>query len=142
MPRHAAYCGLYCGACCSMIVNEKQQGEKTALEVITEEKEQPCTGCDAENQQNCEFVVCNKRHGTESCAFCPDYPCVMITKFSGEEWEHHQMVLKNLNRIREAGTEQWLKEQREYWKCPSCGSRTIWYLIKCTNCGGEIANYK
>jgi hypothetical protein len=138
MPRHAAYCGLYCGACCSMIAHEKQQGDPSAREVITDENEQPCTGCDAENQQNCEFVVCNKTHGTDSCAFCPDFPCTLITRFSHEEWEHHQVVLDNLNRIKETGTAQWLKEMQERFQCPACHSRTIWYQKKCTNCGADI----
>jgi len=124
-----------------MIVHEKQQGVPTALQMHTEEDEQPCTGCSADYQSNCEFVICNQRHGTESCAFCPEFPCQMITKFKDDEWEHHQVVLNNLNRIKEIGIEGWLAEQHEYWKCPSCGSRTQWYQKKCTLCGAEISNY-
>ncbi len=142
MPRYAAYCGLYCGACCSMIIHEKQAGEESALQMETPQGEQPCAGCDAPYQQNCEFIVCNKNHGTESCAFCPEYPCERIIAFSHEEWEHHEVVLNNLNRIKEVGIEQWLQEQKEYWKCPSCGFRTQWYQKQCPHCNAEITNYK
>lgn len=138
MPRHAAYCGLYCGACCSMVAYEKTLGTPSALEVVIEAGEQPCQSCDAESQQNCEFVVCNQNHGTESCAFCPDFPCTMITRFSHEEWEHHQVVLDNLQRIREVGTEQWLQEMQERFQCPACHKRTIWYQKQCTSCGADI----
>jgi len=141
MSRYAAYCGLYCGACCSMVTNEKQEGEESALQVETDAQEQPCTGCDAPYQQNCEFVQCCHRHQVESCAFCAEFPCAMIIKFSKEEWEHHQVVLDNLNRIKEIGIEAWLKEQKEYWKCPTCRFRTIWYQKKCTHCGSFIENY-
>lgn len=141
MFRHAAYCGLYCGACCSMVVNEKQKGGDTALQVLTDEKEQPCEGCDAIYQEKCEFVQCCRQHEVESCAFCNEFPCEMIIKFSKEEWEHHQVVLDNLKRIKEIGIDAWLAEQKEYWKCPSCQSRTIWYQKQCTHCGSEIKNY-
>jgi len=140
MKRYYAFCGLYCGACWSMIAYEKTQGEASALRVKLDDDEPCCTGCDSEQQKTCEFVVCNKNHSTESCAFCPDYPCVRITAFSHEEWEHHQVVLTNLNRIREIGMETWLAEQKDYWKCPSCGSRTKWYQKQCTNCKAEIIN--
>lgn len=138
---YAAYCGLYCGACCSMITHEKQRGDNSALQCVTDDKELPCEGCRAQYQQNCEFVRCNKAHGTESCAFCPEFPCEMLVKFQNDEWEHHQKVLDNLRRIREIGVEAWLAEQKEYWKCPACGFRTQWYQKKCTNCGAAISNY-
>ncbi|MDD4309802.1 MAG: DUF3795 domain-containing protein [Candidatus Cloacimonetes bacterium] len=139
MERHAAFCGLYCGACCSMIVNEQEQGVESALEMQTEPNEQPCKGCSADYQANCEFVVCNKQHQTASCAFCPEFPCAMITNFKDNEWEHHQVVLENLQRIKEIGIETWLTEQKKAWQCPSCGCRTQWYQTECTRCGGVIS---
>ena len=138
MPGYAAYCGLYCGACCSMITQEKAEGEESALEMITDETEQPCLGCNATPQQNCEFIVCNTTHGTENCAFCPEFPCLMLVKFNNDEWEHHRVVLENLKRIKEIGVEGWLKEQKEFWKCHSCGMRIQWYQKQCNRCGEEL----
>lgn len=142
MPRHAAYCGLYCGACCSMIVHEKESGEPSALQMHTEEGELPCSGCDAEYQADCRIVICNQRHGTQSCAFCAEFPCAFIDEFLNDGCEHHEAVLDNLKRVREIGIAGWLKEQNEYWQCPSCGARTQWYQRKCGLCGAEIVNYK
>jgi hypothetical protein len=141
MARYAAYCGLYCGACCSMIVHEKEQGIASALEVTTEADEQPCQGCNADYKSNCEFVLCNREHGVTNCAFCNEYPCDMITRFSVEEWEHHRVVLTNLDRIKAIGSEAWLQEQNDKWKCPQCSARTIWYQKQCTRCGTEITDY-
>jgi len=140
MKRHAAYCGLYCGACWSMIAYEQAQGESSALGVKLDANEPCCQGCDSAAQNTCEFVVCNKNHGTQSCAFCPEFPCVRITAFSHEEWEHHKVVLDNLNRIKDIGTEAWLLEQKVYWTCPSCHARTKWYQEQCTHCDTEIVN--
>lgn len=138
MKKYFTYCGLYCGACCSFISKEKLDGVQSALEMRTEADEQPCNGCNDDGQSSCEFVVCNKEHGTECCAFCSEFPCPMIEKFSVEEWEHHQVVLDNLRRIKEIGVDRWLEEQAKYWQCPTCGCRTQWYQEKCTRCGGEI----
>jgi hypothetical protein len=138
MREKMAYCGLYCGACHSMINYEKQLGDAGAMEMQTDAAEKPCSGCEADAEHPCEFLVCNKNHGTECCAFCPEFPCAMIIEFKDTEWEHHQVVLQNLFRIKEVGVEKWLEEQAEYWQCPACGSRTMWYQRICTKCGGAI----
>lgn len=139
MSKYMAYCGLYCGACWSMICHDKQEGVESAVELHTDADEQPCGGCRDIGQSQCEFVVCNKNHGTQCCAFCPEFPCQRIKEFSQEEWEHHQVVLANLQRIRETGVENWLQEQAEYWSCPACGCRTKWYQESCSRCGGNIS---
>lgn len=141
MSRYNAYCGLYCGACCSMITNDKANNVESALKMQTDAKELPCGGCDADSQSNCEFVTCCKEHGVDSCAFCPEFPCSMLMKFKDEEWEHHKVVLDNLSRIKEIGLQAWLAEQKEYWKCPQCGQRTQWYQKQCNICQTEIVNY-
>jgi predicted RNA-binding Zn-ribbon protein involved in translation (DUF1610 family) len=138
--RHLAYCGLYCGACSSMIAYEIDLKDNSASDSLIPESELPCPGCDSKYQKNCEFVLCNQRHQTNSCAFCSEYPCEMIIKFKDEEYEHHQVVLNNLDRIKEVGEDMWLKEQESYWKCPECGSRTIWYQKECSLCHSEIKN--
>lgn len=140
MTDYLAYCGLYCGACCSRISQEKHEGVASALEMHTEPDEQPCKGCDSGEQNTCEFAICNREHGTVSCAFCPEFPCDKIEKFSVEEWEHHKCVLENLSRMREVGVEKWLEEQKMFWQCPSCGCRVQWYQEYCTRCKESVAH--
>jgi len=141
MHKYAASCGLFCGACSSMILFEKAQGVDSAVSVQMDIEESPCGGCRAPEQQNCEFIQCAKAHGVESCAFCEAFPCEQITRFSQEEWEHHQVVLDNLYRIKEIGIDAWVEEQQQHWQCSACGTRAIWYQRQCSKCGARLDSY-
>ena len=135
MRKNLTKCGLYCGACSSMLLYDKSMGDKDLVDYELDYEDSPCAGCASGANPNCEFILCNLAHGTECCAFCEEFPCDMISKFSRDEWAHHIDVLDNLKRIREIGTDAWLREQEKQWSCPSCGSRTHWYQSKCTHCG-------
>ncbi len=41
MKRYLAYCGLYCGACWSMICRDKQEGVESAVELHTMQTNSP-----------------------------------------------------------------------------------------------------
>jgi len=137
MEKYAASCGLYCGACSSMLTNERHNGAPDASHFVCEYAESPCAGCGDDCRAGCEFIVCCHGRGIDNCAFCPDFPCTMITIFSREEWIHHRDVLDNLSRIKEVGLVAWLEEQRRQWSCPGCGKRTHWYQNRCHSCGAE-----
>jgi hypothetical protein len=137
MKKYATYCGLYCGACIGRILSEQKEGDSTSLHLKNEDNDTPCSGCGSSELSDCEFVQCNKNHGTECCAFCPEFPCSLLIKFL-DEWEHHKDVIDNLRRIKEIGMENWLKEQKEIWKCRSCGSRTKWYQKRCSVCNSNL----
>jgi len=137
MKRYLAKCGLFCGACVSMIAHEKLQNEPSALTIPIDPEESPCPGCGSPGLEDCEFIVCNRRHGIESCAFCPEFPCDKIVEFNNTEWPHHACVLDNLRRIREAGSDAWLAEQEQLWSCRTCGARTHWYQSRCDICGAS-----
>ncbi len=137
MKKYITRCGLYCGACSSMLLYELQQGEPDAGHFVREYEESPCAGCGAGSVPDCEFIRCCDQHEIECCAFCPEFPCEMIKKFSRDEWAHHIDVVDNLARIKEIGAEAWWEEQRRQWSCPGCGKRTHWYQSKCPVCGAE-----
>jgi len=139
MPNYLTYCGLYCGACCSLVCKEKLDGVESAVEMHTEPGEEPCNGCDPGEHNGCEFAVCNREHGSQTCAFCPEFPCAKIEKFSVDEWEHHKCVLKNHARMREIGVDKWLEEQEKFWQCSACGCRVQWYQETCSRCGASVA---
>lgn len=142
MKRYFTYCGLYCGACSSMLLYDKAMGNIELKDFEVDYEETPCAGCMSGVNSDCEFVICNQQHGTESCAFCPEFPCEMIVKFSKDEWPHHIDVIDNLKRIKEIGIEAWLNEQQGEWSCPDCGKRTHWYQDKCLHCGANwVAKY-
>ena len=79
-----------------------------------------CPGCGApnfkDNHPSCAFVTCCvTKHGYETCADCPDYPC---SRFNAERKGHdsfvtHRKVFENLNDIRKSGQENFLKQQKQ-----------------------------
>lgn len=132
-------CGLYCGACSSKLLHDKAMGDNELKDFQVEYQDSPCAGCASGVNPDCEFVICNQTHGTQCCAFCAEFPCPMIIKFSQDEWAHHIDVIDNLKRIKEIGIDAWLAEQKQQWSCPQCGSRTHWYQSKCCHCGATWA---
>lgn len=135
MRKNFTYCGLYCGACSSMLLYDKSLGDKELQDFEVDYEDSPCAGCASGVNPTCEFVLCNQEHNSECCAFCKEFPCEMILKFSQDEWAHHIDVIDNLTRIKEIGIDAWLSEQEKQWSCPTCGGRTHWYQIKCQHCG-------
>ncbi|MDZ4121563.1 MAG: DUF3795 domain-containing protein [Candidatus Cloacimonadaceae bacterium] len=139
MEKYSTYCGLYCGACSSMIIYEKQNGDASVSSTPLPEGETPCSGCNHDPGNTCEIVQCNFAHGTQCCGFCPEFPCATIQHFNDTEWPHHADVIENLRRIKEIGMQEWLQEQSLLWSCPECHTRTHWYQKNCQNCGKKLA---
>jgi len=137
MKRYLACCGLYCGACVSILLQEKEEGNIDLQQFTWNFDEQACPGCSAGANVQCGFTACCARHGVESCAFCAEFPCKEILSFAEDEWPHHREVMDNLIRIKEIATEAWLQEQAKKWACPSCKTKTHWYQNKCHKCGAE-----
>lgn len=103
----AAPCGLYCGVCSELVVDETCHG----------------CGCDCgqcaagPHRANCYiYHCCGGEKRFESCSECEDFPCTRVTQFAYDPiWRSHLPVLENLRRIRRVGVEAWLDEQEAYW---------------------------
>ena len=77
-----------------------------------------CPGCGApdfkDKHPSCGFVTCCvSKHGFETCANCPDYPCA---RFDAERkgldsFVTHLKVFDNLNAIRDDGLDVFLDRQ-------------------------------
>lgn len=132
MQKYLSCCGLYCGACSSMMLQEKAEGDPSVANFQYEYAEEPCEGCSQDSL--CQIVTCCEIHDVVTCAFCVEFPCEGIRNFSRDEWPHHKEVLDNLTRMRQIGIEAWLEEMRKTWSCPRCGARTHWYQSKCPAC--------
>jgi len=137
MHQYFTCCGLYCGACSSMLTLERNQGAPDAAHFVCDYEESPCPGCKGGETQDCEFIRCCQEHDVSCCAYCNDFPCEMLKRFSVDEWVHHRDVIANHTRIKEIGIEAWLLEQSKQWTCPSCGARTHWYKTSCPLCKTE-----
>jgi hypothetical protein len=84
--------------------------------------------------EDCSFVRCCTEKGYQNCSQCPEMPCDELTRFSHEEYVHHNTCIPNLFRIREIGLEAWLAEQKQLYTCPHCGNRLSWSSPSCDQC--------
>ncbi|MBC8448034.1 MAG: DUF3795 domain-containing protein [Chloroflexi bacterium] len=100
----AGCCGLYCGLC----PRYQSQAPSRCLSCHLGEQHDYCS----------VYRCCVSKRGHHTCAECADYPCERLIRVLGVEqgldsFISHQPALPNLERIREAGLETFLEEQRE-----------------------------
>jgi hypothetical protein len=154
----AAACGTYCGACPAYIAKHSEDeqikiklqkrfssGPKKALKGIPDPSWMDgllCDGCLsggmlAAHCQNCAIRKCaaNKQNDSR-CSDCEELPCYRITNLINMgAYLHRKEYLPNLNKIREMGVQEWVKKEKERWRCPQCGRPISWYDSKCAGCG-------
>jgi len=142
--RYDSYCGLYCGACDTLMANEQGCAATLAREWKRTVAELQCHGCKSSVNavfcRNCEMRRCARAKRIEFCHQCPDFPCAGLVAFRNDKHPYHSFVLKNLDDIRTTGPARWLEQQRQRWSCPNCGARCSWYDRKCVMCGAQLHN--
>ena len=127
-----ARCGLYCGSCRAYLVLKKDMLEERGYK-------HGCEGCKIRNK-NCAFLrkqCAPLRKGEyDSCSECDEMPCSNLKKLN-DDYERRWGVslVANLKRIREIGDERWVKEQKEFYKCPECGGEICVHDEECYDCG-------
>jgi hypothetical protein len=146
--RLLAACGLYCGACyhyrASFYDDERLRAE--AARRGRDPVGFTCQGCRSDvlyihaGCANCEIRACADRRGILHCGLCADFPCQRLWVFQSDGRVHHVNIMIELVRLRKKGTEAWLAEQQEIWKCP-CGESYSWYEETCHACGEPLASY-
>jgi len=139
----AAVCGLFCPSCTLYIGTQEdpQRLEMLAGVLKLPVEEMRCGGCRSETRsffcrEQCKMYLCAAEKGIEFCGSCPDYPCQDLKDFQCA-MPHRIELWKSLDRIREAGPEEWYGEMLEHYACPSCGVINSAYDIQCRKCGGE-----
>jgi hypothetical protein len=142
--RYDSFCGLYCGSCPVLLAVKKGTIEEFAKRENMTPEDLECHGCKTMNRalfcKDCPFARCALERGIKSCIECVEYPCEELKKFQADEWPHHSLILKNLDRIREVGLDRWLEEQEKRWRCKECGEPFSWYDETCGNCGAKLYN--
>jgi predicted RNA-binding Zn-ribbon protein involved in translation (DUF1610 family) len=137
-----APCGLYCGACGTVLADRKGTVAELAEEWRMEAGHLVCHGCRSDTVavfcRDCRFRACAASREIDHCSECGEFPCGDLVRFRNDEAPHHSVVLVNLRRIREVGVEAWLEEQRLRWSCPSCGEACYWYDERCRTCGAGL----
>ena len=142
--QYDTYCGLYCGACDTLIANEKGEVEKLAKEWHRKPEELRCFGCKTKTNAvfclKCEIKQCAEKKKVDFCFECDEYPCTQLVAFRKDDSPHHSVVLKNLGIIRQKGIQKWLKEQKRRWSCSDCETKFSWYDRACNKCGSRLYN--
>lgn len=137
-----AYCGLYCGACPVYL----QQYDGWLVQAVTEyfkceRTDLRCHGCRSEtislSCRDCDRRDCTTSKGFDSCSACPEMPC---DRMSNYQLPHMSKAVPNLEALRDRGSDAWLAEQAEQWKCPSCGKTGSWYEQICARCDTALSS--
>lgn len=144
--RYDSYCGLYCGACDTLIANMENRVDKLAESRGRSPEELRCNGCKTNINsvywRDCKLKKCAEEKKVEFCSECPEYPCQRLMDFRHDKYAHHSIVIKNLDFIKDHGLDNWLREQKARWSCPGCGLYFSWYDEKCGNYGSKVFNCK
>jgi hypothetical protein len=128
----AAPCGLYCGACIDNLEHKSCHG--CGCE---------CGGCAAiEHHKTCNiYQCCVIQKKLNDCSECPDFPCTQLIQFCySPVWQHHFPVIENLRRRKAIGTEEWLREQKSFWRKYEWYLRAWLWLQR--ECEGRLKSFK
>jgi len=142
--RYDTYCGLYCGACDTMLANENGTVTSLARSWKREPEDLICYGCKSSRVakwcEKCGIRVCAIEKHVENCGDCTDFPCPRLQQFATDRSPHHHAVIENSKEAKRTGIQGWLEQQRVRWTCPQCGTRFSWYKRKCATCGARLAD--
>ncbi len=131
----AAPCGMYCGTCRAYLLLTKNLLEKWGYK-------QGCLGCRIRNK-NCVFIksYCSllKNQEIDFCFECDKFPCTNRGKIDRMYKNKYNIdLIGNLQRLKELGLKEWLKEQENKWKCSRCGGTICVHDQMCVDCGSKI----
>ena len=126
-----AVCGINCGVC-----------------IAFQRKENKCTGCNSDPLKThcliCPIKNCAtlKEHNYNSCSQCSSFPCFRINDLDKRyRIKYGLSIIDNLNRIKEEGIHNFIKEEKVRWTCARCGETLSVHKNFCQNCGAERANF-
>lgn len=122
-----APCGMDCGLCRGHL-REKDR----------------CPGCNGEDAAKprycltCKIKTCERiASGAISFCFeCAGFPCARLRQLDRRYRTRYGMsMLENLERIRDAGVEEFVAAERKKWTCPDCGNLLCVHQPACASCG-------
>jgi hypothetical protein len=124
-----SYCGLYCGACPSYNIG-------TCLGCRSEDKNQKRT-----SKWGCKIRKCciNEKE-VSYCGECSEFTCSKLSKKlldphrEDPRYNYRFEIPDNIKEINAQGYEQWIKAQKEKWRCDQCGAPIVFYKYNCIEC--------
>ena len=126
-PELIAPCGMNCGICSAYLALSRNLPKQTH-----------CTGCRPRGK-NCAFIKRRCQRLTENtvnfCFECDDFPCRNLSHLDERYRRNYNMsMIENLRQLAQEGMEAFLKDQREKYRCPNCGSVICIHNGKCYDC--------
>jgi hypothetical protein len=149
--RLAGICGIYCGNCPAYLA--PRQGDEGELAGLAQEnnmtsQEVGCNGCLSDRLmpecRECRhgFRACAKEHDVTWCFECQEFPCQRLESFRGihirNGVSHHRNVVKELQRMKDAGVDAWLERKTKQSACQDCGRTLYWFERVCRFCGQPV----
>ena len=123
-----APCGINCGGCIAYF-GYTMNGKK---------RKHSCNGCWS-RPRPCAFIKkkCEKlaKGKLRYCFECSDFPCEVLSILDTRYREKYGFSLvENLRYIQEYGVKEFLKLEKQRWKCPVCGKMICVHDKKCYSC--------
>jgi hypothetical protein len=130
-PEMMAPCGMNCGLCKQHLAYIHGIPKQRA-------KVSHCAGC-LPRGKNCYVKRgCPKltKHQIQYCYQCEAMPCAHLDRLDKRYRERYGMsMVENLNELKSKGMDEFLKNQQEKCRCPSCGGVICVHDNKCYACG-------
>ena len=140
-PELIAPCGMNCRICVAFF-GYTMNGKK---------RKHQCSGCRPRgwvrhingpktlNRTKCAFIKkhCEKlaTKQIEYCFECIDFPCENLKNLDKRYRDKYGMsAIENLKYIQKKGINQFLKNEQERWKCPTCSGVICVHNKKCYTC--------
>jgi hypothetical protein len=122
-----APCGMNCRLCMAYIRDNKAcpgcRGDDSV-------KSKTCVTC---RIRNCENIGQGKAH---FCFSCDSFPCDRLKHLDKRYRTKYGMsMIDNLKKIRKLGVRQFIRDEKERWRCPSCGEMICVHKPQCLSCG-------
>lgn len=124
-----APCGMNCGICMA------QMRDKNVCPGCNSKSETRAKACSRCTIFNCSHRLENK---IKFCFECIKYPCRRLKDLDKRYKTRYGMsMLENLQNIKKSGIREFVRNEKERWKCPDCGSYMCVHRKNCLVCGGE-----
>jgi len=134
-----APCGMDCNICSGYLAMQhdvKSKGIRISY----------CKGCRPRDKK-CAFLKkrCRRllHHSVIFCYECQEYPCENLNHINTRYKTFFRMsLLGNLAFIKKNGMAEFLRTQKEKWRCPTCGEAICCHNGLCFHCNMETLKTK
>jgi len=126
-----APCGMNCCLCIAYQFKEKDINKRGFHKKY-------CSGC-IPRGENCTHMrdACEllAKGSIRFCFECESFPCKRLKALDKRyRTKYHMSMIENLNYIKEFGMEEFLKKERDKWRCTECGATICCHNGLCLNC--------